>query len=61
MARKKKDADPSPLSTPDKIEILCGNIRRHIQSTLGKDPDMPDTFACYMGLAHAVRDRLIEN
>jgi starch phosphorylase len=60
MARKKKDADPNTPSIPGNIEILCANIRRHMLSTLGKDPDMPDAFACYMGLAHAVRDRLIE-
>jgi starch phosphorylase len=35
-------------------------ILRHIQFTLGCDPSQPDRYSCFMGLAHAVRDRLIE-
>jgi glycogen phosphorylase len=38
---------------------LIDQIRRHICFTLGNDPDKPNRYACYMGLAFAVRDRLI--
>jgi starch phosphorylase len=38
---------------------LIDQIRRHICFTLGNDPDKPNKYACYMGLAFAVRDRLI--
>ena len=40
-------------------ESLKEDIFRHIQFTLGNDPSRPDRFSCYMGLAYAVRDRLI--
>jgi starch phosphorylase len=42
------------------MPILKEEIRRHIQYTLGSDPDRPDRYSCFMGLAYAVRDRLIE-
>ncbi len=38
---------------------LIDQIRRHICFTMGNDPDKPNMYACYMGLAFAVRDRLI--
>ena len=44
----------------DAEEALKKDIVRHIQHTLGNDPEKPDKYSCYMGLAHAVRDRLIE-
>jgi glycogen phosphorylase len=51
-------------STPGKSQYesegsLIDRIRRHICFTMGNDPDKPSRFACYMGLAFAVRDRLI--
>src|SRR6185295_15839531 len=39
---------------------LKNEILRHIQFELGNDPTRPDKFSCFMGLAYAVRDRLIE-
>ena len=41
-------------------DTLVNDIRRHISFTLGNDPDKPSKYACYMGLAYSVRDRLIE-
>ncbi|MBN1570625.1 MAG: glycogen/starch/alpha-glucan phosphorylase [Acidobacteria bacterium] len=38
-----------------KIDIL-----RHIEFTLGRDPQTPDQYACFMGLAYSIRDRLVE-
>jgi glycogen phosphorylase len=38
---------------------LIDQIRRHICYTLGNDPDKPSKYACYTGLAFAVRDQLI--
>jgi starch phosphorylase len=32
---------------------------RHIEFTLGRDPQIPDQYACFMGLAYSVRDRLM--
>jgi len=41
-------------------DTLADDIRRHISFTMGNDPDKPSKYACYMGLAYSVRDRLIE-
>ena len=41
-------------------DSLKSDILRHVQFTLGADPHKPDRFSCFMGLAYAVRDRLIE-
>jgi glycogen phosphorylase len=38
---------------------LIDQIRHHICYTLGNDPDKPGKYACYTGLAFAVRDRLV--
>src|SRR5438045_524685 len=45
---------------PVTTDSLKNEIRRHIQYSLGIDPDKPDRLSCFMGLAYAVRDRLIE-
>jgi glycogen phosphorylase len=51
----------TPSMTGDELEsALLDRIRRHIHLTMGNDPDKPSKYACYMGLAFAVRDRLIE-
>jgi starch phosphorylase len=48
--------DPASRETNAlKIDIL-----RHIRFTLGKDAYRPDKYACFMGLAYSVRDRLID-
>jgi starch phosphorylase len=39
---------------------LKNDILRHIRFTLGKDTYRPDKYACFMGLAYSVRDRLID-
>jgi starch phosphorylase len=39
---------------------LKEEIRRHIRFTMGRDPAKPNRHACFMGLAHSVRDRLID-
>ena len=39
---------------------LQSEILRHIQFTLGNDPHRPDRFACFLGLAMSVRDRLVQ-
>ena len=44
----------------EQTQSLKSDILRHIQYTLGNDPAKPDKFACFMGLAYSVRDRLIE-
>jgi starch phosphorylase len=41
-------------------DSLKNDILRHVQFTLGNDAYKPDKFSCFMGLAYAVRDRLIE-
>ncbi|MBP1598578.1 MAG: glgP [Acidobacteria bacterium] len=40
-------------------DSLKEDILHHIQFTLGSDPARPDQYSCFMGLAYAVRDRLI--
>jgi glycogen phosphorylase len=39
---------------------LKNDILRHIEFTLGRDPQTPDQYTCFMGLAYSVRDRLVE-
>jgi glycogen phosphorylase len=39
---------------------LKSNILHHIEFTLGRDPQTPDKYSCFMGLAYSIRDRLIE-
>ncbi len=39
---------------------LKNDILRHIEFTLGRDPQTPDQYACFMGLAYSIRDRLVE-
>ena len=41
-------------------DSLKNDILRHIRFTLGNDPEKPDKYACFMGLAYSVRDRLID-
>ena len=49
-----------PVSVSQATSSLKDAILRHIQFTLGNDPHKPDKYSCFMGLAYAVRDRLIE-
>ena len=49
------------LEAPSGGDSLKADILRHIRFTLGSDPARPDQYSCFMGLAHAVRDRLIEH
>jgi starch phosphorylase len=56
---KKKVSPRDSMSAPAG-DTLVNDIRRHISFTLGNDPDKPSKYACYMGLAYSVRDRLIE-
>ncbi len=56
----------SSVSIPETPDIspaalkLKEEISRHIQTTLGNDPYMPNRYSCFTGLAFSVRDRLIE-
>ena len=45
-----------PLTTTG----LKAEIERHIRFTMGRDPVKPNRHACFMGLAHAVRDQLMD-
>jgi starch phosphorylase len=38
---------------------LKSDILRHIEFTLADDPRMADKYACFMGLAYSIRDRLV--
>jgi starch phosphorylase len=53
-----------PSSEPVRVSQATSSLKdailRHIQFTLGNDPHKPDKYSCFMGLAYAVRDRLIE-
>ena len=40
-------------------QMLRADILRHIRVTLGNDPDKPDRYTCYLGLAQCVRERLL--
>lgn len=58
MDGKKRNLKPVPL--PPVNSDLKTDILRHIRSSLGNDPGKPDKYACFMGLAYSVRDRLID-
>ncbi len=47
--------DRPPTFTP----TLKDDIQRHMRFTMGRDPEKPNRHACFMGLAHTVRDRLM--
>ena len=49
------EGKPSPSTSTLKAEI-----QRHIRFTMGRDPAKPNRHACFMGLAHSVRDQLID-
>jgi glycogen phosphorylase len=55
-----KNVSPPDSSPAPGGDTLADDIRRHISFTMGNDPDKPSKYACYMGLAYSVRDRLIE-
>ncbi len=40
--------------------VLKDDVMRHIRFTMGRDPEKPNQHACFMGLAHSVRDRLMD-
>ena len=60
MAKKSSQKTALPAALSNDVNTLRQNISWHIQSSLGKDPKIPDNFSCFMGLAYSVRDRLIE-
>jgi glycogen phosphorylase len=47
-------------STGATADDLKSDILRHVEFTLGRDPKTPDQYACFMGLAYSIRDRLVE-
>jgi glycogen phosphorylase len=47
-------------STGTTADDLKSDILRHVEFTLGRDPQTPDQYACFMGLAYSIRDRLVE-
>jgi starch phosphorylase len=46
--------------THQRADSLKSDILRHIEFTLACDPNMADKYACFMGLAYTIRDRLVE-
>ncbi len=48
-------SDSPPKFTP----TLKDDIQRHMRFTIGRDPEKPNRHACFMGLAHTVRDHLM--
>jgi starch phosphorylase len=61
---KKKAATPTPAALRQdaarRQETLEADIKRHVVSTMGQDPNPPRRFPYYCGLAYSVRDRLID-
>jgi glycogen phosphorylase len=56
------EIDPRAISSSQSstADGLKNDIFRHMEFTLGRDPQTPDQYACFMGLAYSIRDRLIE-
>lgn len=59
MAKKIREDRLNALLRLNSQIPLTDEIRRHIWLSLGRDPEKPNRHACFMGLAYAVRDRLI--
>jgi len=49
-----------PEESPLSAATLEADIARHIRFTMGRDPAKPNRHAAFMGLAFAVRDRLMD-
>ena len=60
MVKKRQKDSSSDNGSPDSTITLKDEIQRHIRFTMGRDPAKPNRHACFMGLAHSVRDRLID-
>jgi len=56
----KKRHQDSNAGNADESVTLKAEIQRHIRFTMGRDPAKPNRHACFMGLAHSVRDRLMD-
>ncbi|MDH4028993.1 MAG: glycogen/starch/alpha-glucan family phosphorylase, partial [Nitrospirota bacterium] len=52
--------DMKPEKEQKRIEKLESTVRNYIEHHLGQDCERSDTFDFYIGLAYAIRDRLIE-
>jgi len=57
--------NPHPISDREGKSVISAStlksdIQRHIRFTMGRDPVKPNRHACFMGLAHSVRDQLID-
>ena len=48
------------MERPLSADTLEADIARHIRFTMGRDPAKPNRHAAFMGLAFAVRDRLMD-
>lgn len=60
MQYREISSNDSSSNISSSKESLKADIFRHMQSMIGRDPTKPNKYAIFMGLAFAVRDRLIE-
>jgi glycogen phosphorylase len=60
MVKKTHQGSGSAGNPSPPAPTLKDEIRHHIRFTMGRDPSKPNRHACFMGLAHSVRDRLID-
>jgi starch phosphorylase len=60
MVKKTHHGSGNAGNLPPATPTLKDEIQYHIRFTMGRDPSKPNRHACFMGLAHSVRDRLID-
>jgi glycogen phosphorylase len=60
MVKKTHHGSGNAGNPPPATPTLKDEIQYHIRFTMGRDPSKPNRHACFMGLAHSVRDRLID-
>ena len=60
MVKKTHHGSGNAGNLPPATPTLKDEIKHHIRFTMGRDPSKPNRHACFMGLAHSVRDRLID-
>jgi glycogen phosphorylase len=60
MVKKTHHGSGNAGNLPPATPTLKDEIQHHIRFTMGRDPSKPNRHACFMGLAHSVRDRLID-
>ena len=59
MEENRSSIDKTTHNKRAELDKLKKEIRFHVRSNLGQDPEIMNNYSCFVGLAYSVRDRLI--